>query len=208
MRSRHTQKHTEETGGGGLEPAAANPGYWDQVPYSETIRPMPDQCVPGCQAAVEAAAHSSTLCAKNRPSEPRLSRLKRQRSPIAEVIDLRREIQTVNARKPNGRSAQTARQGRMGARAGSPGAIGRPGRRRQTSAHRNQTSGIMCQSADAGASARAPAFDQPKRVDLSGLCLVDRVYDPEHRFSVYAVDAGLPSRLSLRSTVVDRESTR
>ena len=51
-------------------------------------------------------------------------------------------------------------------------------------------------------------FDQPKRVDLSGLCLVDRVYDPDHRFSVYAVDAGLPSRLSLRSTVVDRESTR
>ena len=126
----------------------------------------------------------------------------------AQLIDLRREIQTVNARKPNGRSAQTARQGRLGARAGSPGAIGRPGRRRQTSAHRNQTSGIMCQSADAGASARAPAFDQPKRVDLSGLCSVERVYDPAHGFSVYAVDSGLPSRLSLRSTVVDRESTR
>ena len=39
-RSRHTQNHTEKTGGGGLEPSAANPDYWDQVPYSETIRPM------------------------------------------------------------------------------------------------------------------------------------------------------------------------
>ena len=133
---------------------------------SPTQRPS-DQCVPGCQAAVEAAAHSSICCANNRPSEPRLSRLKRQRSPIAEVIDLRREIQTVNARMPNGRLAQTARQGRMGARAGSPGAIGRPGRRRQTSAHRNQTSGIMCQSADSGASARAPALNLPNGAYLS-----------------------------------------
>ena len=35
-----TEKHLRDTSGGGLEPAAANPGYWDQVPYSETIRPM------------------------------------------------------------------------------------------------------------------------------------------------------------------------
>ena len=28
-------RHTEKTGGGGLEPSAANPDYWDLVPYSE-----------------------------------------------------------------------------------------------------------------------------------------------------------------------------
>ena len=123
---------------------------------SPTQRPS-DQCVPGCQAAVEAAAHSSIFCAKNRPSEPRLSRLKRQRSPIAQVIDLRREIQTVNARMPNGRSARTARLGNMGAWAGSPGGAGTSGGSRQTSARQSQTSGIMCKSGDAGASARAPA---------------------------------------------------
>ena len=116
-----------------------------------------DQSVPNCQAAVEAATHSSILCAKNRPSEPRLSRLKRQRSPIAQLIDLRREIQTVNARKPNGRSAQTARQGRLGARAGSPGAIGRPGRRRQTSAHRNQSGAIMRRVVEGASAANSAA---------------------------------------------------
>ena len=116
-----------------------------------------EHCVPGCQSAVKAAAHSSILCAKNRPSEPRLSRLKRQRSPIAQVIDLRREIQTVNARMPNGRSAQTARQGRVGARAGSPGAIGRPGRRRQTSAHRNQTGAIMRRVVEGASAAKSAA---------------------------------------------------
>ena len=41
--ARHTKRattHSDLTGGGGLEPAAANPGYWDQVPYSEHNRPM------------------------------------------------------------------------------------------------------------------------------------------------------------------------
>ena len=37
-RSRHTQKHTEKTGGGGLEPSTANPDYWDLVPYTEHHR--------------------------------------------------------------------------------------------------------------------------------------------------------------------------
>ena len=77
-----------------------------------------EQSVPAAERANVATAQSSKHCAKNRPSEPRLSRLKRQRSPIAQVIDLRREIQTVNAWKPNGRSMQTARLGGMGARTG------------------------------------------------------------------------------------------
>ena len=55
--------------------------------------------------------HSTTFCTNNRPSEPRLSRLKRQQSPISKLIDLRRENQTVNVRNRNGHLAQTARQG-------------------------------------------------------------------------------------------------
>ena len=86
------------------------------------------QSVPGCQAANVKAAQSSSFCTTSRPSEPRLSSCMRQILPIAQVIDLRRKNQTVNAWKPNSRSTQTARQGRMGARAGSPGATGRPGR--------------------------------------------------------------------------------
>ena len=39
-RSLRTENHTEKTGGGGLEPSAANPDYWDQVPYSENIRAL------------------------------------------------------------------------------------------------------------------------------------------------------------------------
>ena len=39
-RSQHTQKHTEKTGGGGLEPSAANPDYWDPVPFTENYRSM------------------------------------------------------------------------------------------------------------------------------------------------------------------------
>ena len=31
-------RHTEKTGGGGLEPSAANPDYWDLVPYTENKR--------------------------------------------------------------------------------------------------------------------------------------------------------------------------
>ena len=36
-RRRYTA-HSEKTGGGGLEPSAANPDYWDLVPYSENNR--------------------------------------------------------------------------------------------------------------------------------------------------------------------------
>ena len=46
MRSRHTQNHTEKTGGGGLEPSAANPDYWDLVPHTENNRSMRAQ-LPG-----------------------------------------------------------------------------------------------------------------------------------------------------------------
>ena len=38
MRSRRTQNHTEETGGGGLEPAAANHEHWDLVPHTQTFK--------------------------------------------------------------------------------------------------------------------------------------------------------------------------
>ena len=39
---------TEETGGGGLEPSAANPDYWDLVPYSENNRSKRSR-LPGSQ---------------------------------------------------------------------------------------------------------------------------------------------------------------
>ena len=106
------------------------------------------------------STQSSRNCTKNRRNTPRLSSLKRQTLRIVRVIELRRENQKVNAWMPNGRSAQTARQGNMGARAGAPGAIGRSGRCRQTSAGRTQTSAIFCPPAEAGASARAHSIGQ------------------------------------------------
>ena len=149
--------------------------------------------MPGCQAVVEAATHSSKFCTKNRPSEPILSRLKRQWSPIAQLIDLRREIPTVNARMPNGRSAQTARQGETRAGAGSPGTIGRHGSRRQTSNHRNQTSVIIDRPLEGARAAiwaaPSPGCDQeivkfknhpPNTLPHSTHSTT--LYDPEHRF--------------------------
>ena len=117
------------------------------------------------QAGPSLQTQSSRNCTKNRRNiTPRLSSLRRQTLRIVPVIELRRENQKVNAWMPNGRSAQTARQGNMGARAGAPGAIGRSGRCRQTSAGRTQTSAIFCPPAEAGASARAPSIGQaPKR---------------------------------------------
>ena len=50
-RSRHTQKHTEKTGGGGLEPSAANPDYWDLVPHSENDRSMHAQLPASCRSS-------------------------------------------------------------------------------------------------------------------------------------------------------------
>ena len=76
------------------------------------------QSVPGCQAANVKAAQSSSFCTTSRPSEPRLSSCMRQILPIAQVTDLRRENQSVNAWKQNGHPAQTARKGKAGARAG------------------------------------------------------------------------------------------
>ena len=49
---------------------------------------------------------------------PRLSSCMQQILPIAQVTDLRRENQSVNAWKQNGHPAQTARKGKAGARAG------------------------------------------------------------------------------------------
>ena len=135
MRSRRTQNRTETTGGGGLEPSAANTKPWDRVPDTETHRTKRAKC----QQADGATAQSSKCCTKNRPNAPCLSTFERQLLTIAQVIELRRKNQSVNAQKRNGASAQTAREGRVGARAGSPGAIGRPGGRRQSSARRNQT---------------------------------------------------------------------
>ena len=144
-----------------------------------------EQCVPGAMRANCAGAHSSIFCTENRPSEPRLSSCMRQTLPIAQVIDLRRKSQTVNAWKPNSRSTQTARQGRMGARAGSPGAIGRPGRRRQTSAHRNQTGAIMRRVVE-GASAANSAAPIKRNRKARQSTLPDSthsttLYGPEHR---------------------------
>ena len=76
------------------------------------------QSVPGCQAPNVKAAQSSSFCTTSRPSEPRLSSCMRQILPIAQVTDLRRENQSVNAWKQNGHPAQTARKGKAGARAG------------------------------------------------------------------------------------------
>ena len=148
-----------------------------------------------CRKAL--SAESTKFCAKNRPSEPRLSRLKRQRSPIAQVIDLRREIQTVNARMPNGRSAQTARQGRVGARAGSPGAIGRPGRRRQTSAHRNQTGAIMRRVVEGASAAKSAAPSNEIAKHSTGLYAL---YDALRPRAWGSVECRSTRRASLRST--------
>ena len=50
-RSRHTHKHTEKTCGGGLEPSAANPDYWDLVPHSEHDRSMGAKLPAGCRSS-------------------------------------------------------------------------------------------------------------------------------------------------------------
>ena len=102
-----------------------------------------EQCVQGPSMANVKATHSSKFCKQNRPSEHTLSSCMRLTLPIAQVIDLWRKNQSVNARKRKGASGQTARRGREGARAGSPSAIGRPGRRRQPSARQNQTYGLI-----------------------------------------------------------------
>ena len=81
-------RHTEKTGGGGLEPSAANPDYWDLVPYSENNRSISD---PGCLPANVKAAHSSNFCATSRPSAPCLSTHERQRLRIARAIELPRK---------------------------------------------------------------------------------------------------------------------
>ena len=82
------RNHTEKTGGGGLEPSAANPDYWDLVPYSENNRSISD---PGCLPANVKAAHSSNFCATSRPSAPCLSTHERQRLRIARAIELPRK---------------------------------------------------------------------------------------------------------------------
>ena len=56
-RSLRTENHTEKTGGGGLEPSAANPDYWDLVPYSENHRSVHD----GCKPTNVREAHSSNF---------------------------------------------------------------------------------------------------------------------------------------------------
>ena len=89
VRRRYTahSEHTEKTGGG-LEPSAANPDYWDLVPYSENNRSISD---PGCLPANVKAAHSSNFCATSRPSAPCLSTHERQRLRIARAIELPRK---------------------------------------------------------------------------------------------------------------------
>ena len=126
---------------------------------SPTQRPR-EQCVPGPTQGQRCSAHSSRKCMKNRRIAPRFRSRKRQRLQIIRVIDLQHETQSVNAWKQNGGPAQTARHGNVGARAGSPGGIGRSGRCRQTSAGQNQTSAINNPPAEAGASARAPSIGQ------------------------------------------------
>ena len=103
-----------------------------------------EQSVPGARRSNWAGAHSSIFCTEHRPNKPRLSSCMRQTWPIVQGIGLRRQNQPVNAWKPKARSAQSAQQASVGARAGSLGAIDRPGRCRQTSARRNQTSAIIC----------------------------------------------------------------
>ena len=95
-------------------PSAANPSYWDRVPYAETTRAMRA----GCQTANFKATNSSKFCAVNRCSAPCLSTIERQRLRIAQGIDLQRKNQSVNAWKQNGHPAQTARKGKAGARPG------------------------------------------------------------------------------------------
>ena len=126
-----------------------------------------------CRQVNVKAAHCSKSCTGTRPIAPRLSTQKRQRIPIARVIELRHENQTVNACKLNDRPAQTTRQGNMGAQAGAPGAIGRSGRCRQTSARRNQTSAIFNPPAEAGVSARAPSIGQRTKRCFWLIYLVD-----------------------------------
>ena len=168
-RFRRTEKHSNDTDGGGLAPSAANPELRDLVPRSEPYRTT---CA-SCRPANVKAAHCSICCAKSRPIALRLSTLERQRRPAAWVIELRCKSQTVNACKLNDRPAQTARQGNVGARASAPGAIGRSGRCRQTSARRTQTSGICNPPAEAGASARAPSIGQRTKRCFWLIYLVD-----------------------------------
>ena len=111
---------------------------------SSRLQTRTGKSVQSTSRANVATAHSSKVCTKNRPIASRLSSWMGQRLRIVRVIELQRKNQTVNSWKPNGRSGQTARQGNVGAQAGSPGAVGSSGSQRQTCARQSQTSAITC----------------------------------------------------------------
>ena len=111
----YTRRDTRETrAAAGSRPPPPTLSHGTSSPTQRTS----EQPLPGPSRAISTAAQSSRICTQSRHIAPRLSSCNQQRLPIARGIDLRHENQTVNACKANGRSAQPARQGKAGARAG------------------------------------------------------------------------------------------
>ena len=154
--AQHTT-HSQCTGDGGLVPTVANPEPWDSVPSHPSHRKT---SMADASAGKRSVQQARNFALENSRTKASLAVSKANIAQTSWKPRLPRE----NHRLINGRRkrpiAQTARQGRARARAGSPSVLVTSGRRRQTSTRQNQRIASFQRplSARSGAAARLPCF--------------------------------------------------